>query len=326
MSVVAQMILVAALACGVLGVPAPVAAQRREPARIGFLGMDSQMQAEWLAAFRDGLHTIGYVEGRTVVVEYRWAEGRFERLPELASELVALKPDVLVTAAPPAVNALRRATTTIPIVMVAHDPVGMGFAQSLGHPGGNITGVAFQDTELSTKRLDLLRLAVPRLTRVGIIWNKGGGGLTAVQAVEASARSLGVETMALEIQGPADLGPAIASVKAWGAQGLVQLASPVITYNRGILLQQLSANRLPATCEMRRYVAEGCRMTYSANLGAMFRRLSYFVDRILSGANPADLPIEQPREFECVVNLKTAKALGLTIPKALLLQTDEIIE
>ena len=313
-----------ALLCSVVGDPAAAAAQ--PPARIGFLGMDSKMQAEWLDAFRDGLRTLGYVEGRTIVIEYRWAEGRFDQLPRLASELVDLKPAVIVTAAPPAVNAVRHATTTIPIVMSVHDPVGMGFAASFAHPGGNITGVAFQDTELSTKRLDLLRLAVPRLARVAIVWNKVGGGVTAVQAVEASARSLGLQTLALEVQGADDFGTAIEKAKSWGAQGVAQLASPVITYNRRLFLQLLATHRLPATCEMRRYVVEGCLMSYSANLASLFRRMSYYVDRVLKGANPAALPIEQPREFECVINLRTAKALGLNIPKALLLQTDETIE
>ena len=271
------------------------------------------MQAEWLAAFRDGLGALGYVEGKSIVIEYRWAEGHFDRLPGLAQELVDLKLDVIVAAAPPAVAAVKRATTTTPIVAGFHDPVALGFVESLAHPGGNITGVAFQDAELSTKRLDLLRLAVPRLSRVAVVWNKVGGGIGAVDAVEAAAKTLGLQTLALEVKGPNDFATAVGTAKSWGAQGLVQLASPVITYNRSILLQLLSSNHLPATCEMRRYVAEGCLMTYSANFPGMFRRLAYFVDRVLKGASPANLPIEQPREFEFVINLRTAKALGLTV-------------
>jgi putative ABC transport system substrate-binding protein len=294
--------------------------------RIGFLGMDSQMQAPNLTAFLDGMRALGYLEGRNIAIEYRWAEGRFERLADLASELVTLQVDVIVTAAPQPVRAVQRATTTIPIVMSVHDPVGMGFVADLARPGGNITGVAFQDLELSTKRLDLLRLAVPRLSRVAVIWNRTGGGTAALEAVDASARSLGIQALPLEVRAPGDFAPAISAAKSWGAQGVVQLASPVITYNRGILLELLGLNRLPATCEMRRYVVEGCLMTYSASLPGLFRRLAYFVDRILKGASPADLPIEQPREFECVINLRTAKALGLTLPPSLLLQASETVE
>ncbi len=293
--------------------------------RIGFLGMDSRMQAQRLAAFQDGLRALGYVEGRTIAIEYRWAEGSFERLPELASELVRLQVDVIVTAAPPSVRAAQRATTTIPIVMSVHDPVGMGFAGSLGRPGANITGIAFQDSELSSKRLDLLRQAVPNLSRVAILWNQEGGGTGSVRAVESAARTLGLHVVTLEVREPADFATAIASAKTWGAQGLIQLASPFITKNRSVLLELLHANRLPATCELREYVVEGCLMTYSANINSMFRGMASFVDRILKGANPASLAIEQPREFELVINLKTAQSLGLAIPSSLLIQTTEVI-
>jgi putative ABC transport system substrate-binding protein len=288
--------------------------------------MDSQMQAERLATFQGELRTLGYVEGRNITIEYRWAEGRFDRLPELASELVGLKVDVIVTAGPPSVRAAQRATTTIPIVMTAHDPVGMGFAGSLARPGGNITGLAFQDSELSTKRLDLLRQVVPNLTRVAVLWHKEGGGISAVQAVENAARTLGLQVLTLEVREPDDFTTAISLAKSSGAQGLIQLASPFITKNRRILLELLSANRLPATCELREYVVEGCLMTYSASLNELFRRMASFVDRILKGANPANLAIEQPREFEFVINLKTAQSLGLTIPSLLLVQATEVIQ
>lgn len=293
--------------------------------RIGFLGMDSGMQAMRLAAFQDGLRELGYVDGRNIVIDYRWAEGHFDRLPQLAAELAALKVDVIVTAAPPSVRAAQRATTTIPIVMMAHDPVGMGFVESLARPGGNITGLAFQDSELSTKRLDLLRQAVPNFTRVAVLWNKEGGGGAAVEAVATAARTLGFQVLVLEVKEPADFATAIAAAKAWGAQGLVQLASPFITKNRTILLDLLNANRLPATCEMREYVVDGCLMTYSADSIKMFRRLAYYVDRVLKGAKPADLAIQQPREFEFVINLNTAQALGLQIPSSLRIQATENI-
>jgi putative tryptophan/tyrosine transport system substrate-binding protein len=320
--------MIAALASALLLAGALTGEAQRPTAapHVGFLGMDSQMQAEWLAAFRDELRQRGWVDGQTMVIDYRWAEGQFDRLPALAVELVALKVNVIATAAPPAVRAAQRATTTIPIVMSAHDPIGMGFVKSLAHPGGNITGVAFQDDDLSQKRLDLLRQTVPGLARVAVIWNREGGGTSAVQAVEAAARVLGLQVLTLEIREPSDFATAFATAKTWRAQGLAQLASPFITRNRAVFLELLASNRLPATCEMRRYVVEGCLMTYSANLGGMFRRMAYYVDRILKGTPPADLPIEQPREFELVINLKTARELGLSVPQILLLQANETVQ
>ena len=187
------------------------------------------MQAVRLAAFKEGLRALGYIEGRNIAIEYRWAEGRFDRLPELASQLVALNVDVIVTAAPPSVRAAQRASSTIPIVMSVHDPMGMGFAASLANPGGNITGIAFQDSELSAKRLELLRQMVPNLDRVAILWNREGGGTAAVQAVESAARSLGLQVISLEVREPGEFAAAIAAAKSGGAQGLIQLASPVIT-------------------------------------------------------------------------------------------------
>jgi len=320
--------MIAALASALLLAGALTGEAQRPTAapHVGFLGMDSQMQAEWLAAFRDELRQRGWVDGQTMVIDYRWAEGQFDRLPALAVELVALKVNVIATAAPPAVRAAQHATTTIPIVMSAHDPIGMGFVKSLAHPGGNITGVAFQDDDLSQKRLDLLRQTVPGLARVAVIWNREGGGTSAVQAVEAAARVLGLQVLTLEIREPSDFATAFATAKTWRAQGLAQLASPFITRNRAVFLELLASNRLPATCEMRRYVVEGCLMTYSANLGGMFRRMAYYVDRILKGTPPADLPIEQPREFELVINLKTARELGLSVPQILLLQANETVQ
>jgi putative ABC transport system substrate-binding protein len=278
-----------------------------------------------VAAFQDELRKYGYIDGKTIAIEYRWAEGRFDRLTELAAELVALNVDVIVTAAPPSVRAAQRATTTIPIVMTVHDPIGMGFVGALSRPGGNITGIAFQDSELSTKRLDLLRQAVPNLTRVAILWNREGGGSASVQAVETAARALGMQVLLLEVKEPSDFPNAIAAAKAWGAQGLAQHASPFITKNRKILLELLAANRLPASCELREYVVEGCLMTYSADINKEFRRMAYFVDLVLKGAKPAEIPIDQPNEFEFVVNLKTGHSLGLTMPASLMLQATEVI-
>jgi putative ABC transport system substrate-binding protein len=301
-------------------------AQRGEARRIGFLGMDSAMQATRVVAFRDEMAKLGFVEGRNLAIEYRWAEGRFDQLPQLAAELVAQKVEVIVTAAPPAVRASRQASTTVPIVMLAHDPVGLGFAASLARPGGNVTGVTFQDWELSTKRLDLFRSVVPGLTRLGIIWNEAGGGDRTLKEVQRSAESLGIATRTYEARGPAELAAAVASAKAWGAQGVIQLASPVITKNRKALMDALAEHRMPASCEMRMYVEEGCLMTYSADLDRLFRAMAATTVRILNGARPGDLAVEQAREFDFVINMKTAAALKLTVPPEVMLQATARIE
>ena len=314
---------VIALTAGVI-VALPVADQGAEPVwKIGFLGMDSGMQAVRVQAFRDRLAALGYVEGKNIAIEYRWAEGKFDRLPQLAAELVADKVSVIVTAAPPAVRPAKQATTTIPIVMVIHNPVGQGIVASLARPGGNITGIAFQDAELSTKRLAYLRDAVPSLVHVALLWNAQGGGPETVEAVESAAKALGLQTSAYEVHNAAEISTAIKAAKASGAQALVELASPFFTLNRKALIAELTANSMPATCELREYVVDGCLMTYSADLNAMFGQMATFVVRILKGAKPGDLPIEQPREFQFVINKKTADALGLRIPKSIEIQLTE---
>jgi len=316
-----------ALASALLTLPLAVDAQQTAKIwRIGWLGLDSSMQATRIVALESGLRDLGYVEGKNISIERRWAEGRFDRLPELANELVAAHVDVIVTASSPGVRAAQRATSTIPIVMLVHEPVRMGFVQSLAKPGGNITGIAFQDTELSEKRLDLFRHALPKLSKLAILWNGAEGtDPKGLQSIEDTAKAMGLQVLSVEVREPKDFAQAIAAAKSWGAQGLVEMASPFITKNRKILLDLLKANRLPATCEMRLYVAEGCLMTYSADLDAMFRRQAYFVDRILKGANPGDLAVEQPRDFEFVINLKAAQDLGLTVPPTLLLQATDVV-
>jgi len=291
--------------------------------KIGFLGMDSGMQAVRVAAFRDQLAALGYIEGKTIAIEYRWAEGKFDRLPQLAAELVADKVSVIVTAAPPAVRPAMQATATIPIVMVTHNPVGQGIVKSIPRPGGNITGIAFQDAQLSNKRLEHMRDVVPNLARIAILWNAQGGGPETVEAVESAAKALGLQTRAFEVHDATEFPATIREAKAWGAQGAIQLASPFFTLNRKGLIAELTANRMPATCELREYVVDGCLMTYSADLNAMFAQMASFVVRILKGANPGELPIEQPREFQFVINKKTADSLGLKIPKSLEIQMTE---
>lgn len=201
--------------------------------------------------------------------------------------------------------------------------MGIGLVASLARPGGNITGIAVQDAQLSTKRLSYLRDVVPGLARVAILWNAHGGGPETVAAIESAATSLGLQTKAFEVHDVVEIPAAIKEAKAWGAQSLIQLASPFFTLNRKLLIAELTTNRMPATCELREYVIDGCLMTYSADLNAMFRQMASFVVRILKGANPGDLPIEQPREFLFVINKQTADALGLKIPKALEIQMTE---
>ena len=316
-----------ALASVFLIIPLAVDAQQAAKVwRIGWLGLDSSMQATRMVAFESGLRDLGYIEGKNISIERRWAEGRFDRLPTLAAELVAANVDVIVTASPPGARAARNATSAIPIVAILQVQFMMGFVSTLASPGGNVTGIAFQDTELSEKRLDLFRQTIPRFSKVAILWNGAeGGDPKSLQLIEDTAKGMGLQVLRVEVREPKDFTEAIAAAKSWGAQGLVEMASPFITKHRKIFLDALKANRLPATCEMRMYVAEGCLMTYSANLDAMFRREAYFVDRILKGTKPGDLAVEQPREFEFVINQNTAQEFGLTMPPSLLLQATDVI-
>ncbi len=287
--------------------------------------MDATMQATRFDAFKAGLRDLGYIEGKNIVIESRWAGGHLERMDVLARELVAAHVSVIVTAAPPGVRAARGATSTIPIVMIVNDPVSTGIVASLARPGGNVTGIAFQDTDLSTKRLDLFRQAVPGLSRVVILWNAAGTDAAGVHVVEDAAKAMGLQVLLLEVNEPRDFATAMAAAKSWGAQGMVQLSSPFITRNRQVFVDLLRTYKLPATCEFRLYVVDGCLMTYGADLDAMFKREAHYVDRILKGAKPAELAIEQPREFEFVINLNTAQTLGLSMPPQLLLQANEVI-
>jgi len=291
--------------------------------KIGFLGYDSAVQAPRIAALREGLRALGYIEGKNIVIDQRWAEGKFDRLPQLAAELVADKVSVIVTAAPPLIQAARQATSTIPIVILTNNPVSQGFAGSFAHPGGNITGVAFQGDELGMKQLSSLRDVVPGLLRVAILWNREGSGTEALAAVESAAQTLGLQARVFEVRNAAEISAQVRAAKSWGAQGLIEIAAPLLTANRKVLIAELAANRLPASCGLRDYVVDGCLMTYTADLDALFRQMAPFVVRILKGANPADLPIEQPREFVFVINKTTADALGLKIPKWVEIQMSE---
>jgi putative ABC transport system substrate-binding protein len=277
-------------------------------------------------AFVKGLRDLGWIEGQTVVIEMRWGEGRIDEFPRIASELVALPVDVIVTWGPQVIRAAQQATATVPIVMaVVHEPVAFGFVKSLARPGGNITGLSFQDSELGTKRLELLKTIVPRIRRVALLWDPGGGGEIGVRAMKASAQKLGLATQVLEVRRQEDFGPAFASARNQG-DAVIQIASPFLATYRSRLIELAAAQRLPMTCETKLFVTEGCLMAYGPDFSEMSHRAAAYVDKILKGAKPADLPVQQPTKFELAINLKTAKALGLTIPQSLLQRADQVIE
>jgi len=295
--------------------------------RIAYLGLDSKMQALTTAAFIERMRVLGYVHGRTITLDQRSAEGRFERLPALATELVALKPDVIVTAGPQAIRAVQSATTTIPTIVVTSDPVGSGFVESLARPGGMFSGIAFQDWELSAKRIDLLRQLVPEITRIAIIWHREGrtSDDPALRALGDAVRPLGMTLRAFEVKQGADLPAAVAAAKSWGAQGLVQLASPTVSRDRRLLIDAAARYAMPMLCEERGYVLAGCLASYSASMPAMFAEMADQVDRLLRGARVQELPMQQPREFELVVNGRTARELGLTITPTIRWQATEVL-
>jgi len=321
---------IGALASGLLA--APLAAEAQQATKIPRVGVfvpgsPSGDQFQQLRqAFVKGLRDLGWIEGQTVVIAMRWGEGRIDEFPRIASELVALPVDVIVTWGPQVIRAAQQATATVPIVMaVVHEPVAFGFVKSLARPGGNITGLSFQDSELGTKRLELLKTIVPRMRRVALLWDPGGGGEIGVRAMKASAQKLGLATQVLEVRRQEDFGPAFASARNQG-DAVIQIASPFLATYRSRLIELAAAQRLPMTCETKLFVTEGCLMAYGPDFSEMSHRAAAYVDKILKGAKPADLPVQQPTKFELVINLKTAKALGLTIPQSLLQRADQLIE
>jgi putative ABC transport system substrate-binding protein len=304
---------------------------RAQPSKlptVGFLGSFSMATAsEWTAAFVQRMREHGWTEGRTVMIEYRWAEGRSERIAEIASELVRLEVDVIVTAGTESVVALKRTTSAIPIVFAAAgDPVGTGLVASLARPGGNVTGVSNQSADIASKRLELLREVVPNLHRLAIMANIGSPiGIVEMGQVEAAAHKLRLEVVPAEIRRVDDIAPAIEAVKG-RADGLYVVTEPLVNTNR-IRLNTLALDaRLPTIHGYREYVETGGLMSYGANFADLWRRAADLVDKILHGTKPGDIPVEQPTKFELFVNLKTAKALGLTIPEAFLLRADKLIE
>ena len=323
--------LIVTLALGILSAPLPADAQQAGKVyRIGFLGGASpSVAARPLEAFRQGLRDLGYVEGKNIVIEYRYAEGKFERLPDLAAELVRLKVDLIVAAATPPALAAQEATTSIPIVIVGvADPVGSGLVSSLARPGGNITGLSwFAGLEIGGKRLELLKEAVPTATRAAVLWNPTNpGDVLTFRQLPGMAQALGVRLQSVEWREPRDFEGAFASMTRERADVLFVFETPGITLYAGQIVALAARHRIPTMYGRREFVTAGGLMFHGANLLDVLRRAATYVDKILKGARPADLPVEQPTRFELVVNLKTAKALGLTIPPSVLIRADEVIE
>lgn len=320
---------IAALGGAAVALPLTARAQQagKQPT-IGFLGGGtSSAQSLWTAALVQRLRELGWIEGRTIAIEYRWAEGRSDHLADIAAEFVRLKVDVIVTHSTEPVLAAKRATSVIPIVFgAATDPVGNGLVASLARPGGNITGLSLQSTDLAGKRLELLREAVPGLRRLAIMANVGApGAVLEMRETQAVARTLGLEVATVEIRRAEDITPAFEALKG-RADALYVCSEPLLNTNRTRVNILALGARLPTVHAFREYVEAGGLMSYGANFPDLFRRAADYVDKILRGARPAEIPVEQPTKFDLVINLITAKALGLTVPPTMLARADEVIE
>jgi putative tryptophan/tyrosine transport system substrate-binding protein len=295
---------------------------------IGFLGANTpSVQGRWTAAFVQRLQELGWVEGRTVAIEYRWAETRFERSPEIIAEFVRLKVDVIVTHATANILAAKHGTSVIPIVFAAvGDPVGIGIVDSLARPGGNITGLSNQFTDAAGKRVELLREVVPGLRRLAVLANVGvANAVLEIAEVEAAARTLGFEAATSDIRRAQDIEPAFMALRG-RAQALYIFGEPLVNTNRARISALALDARLPTIGGFRELVDAGGPISYGANLTDQFRRAAEYVDKILRGTKPGDMPVMQPTKFELVINLKTAKTLGLEVPPTLLARADEVIE
>jgi putative ABC transport system substrate-binding protein len=306
---------------------APVAAETRV-SRIGFISTASPGSSPANNAFQRGLRELSYIEGQNIVIEWRWGLGKTERFPEFAAELVRLKVDVIVTANDLAGLAAQKATKTIPIVVaVMGDPVGSGLVATLARPGGNVTGLSPQSSEIAAKRLQLLREALPTVARVALLADTNDANYRPlIRESEVAARALGLHLSLQEVSRPTDITRAFAAVAKEGVGAVSTVGGTMFYANRERLAEEALKNRLPMMCGVREQVEAGCLMSYSMSLQDMFRRAAYLVDKILKGVKPADLPVEQASTFELAVNVKTARTLGLTIPPALLLRADHLIE
>jgi ABC-type uncharacterized transport system substrate-binding protein len=313
-------------------VACPFAARAQQPAkvpRIGFLGNSTAaLESNLVRAFRDGLRDLGYEEGRSIVIEYRWAEGMYERFPVLIAELVALKVDAIVTAGTPASVAVKNATTTIPLVMVAvGDPVATGLVASLARPGGNITGLTSMSVEMEGKRLELLREVSPKISHIAVLWNAASPiQVIEEEEVRAAAQVLGMKMLSLGVRTREQIDEALAAIMRERPDALLVLADRLFLHHRMRIMDFAAKERLPGVHAYRELVEAGGLMSYGPSYADMHRRAATYVDKILKGAKPGDLPVERPTKFELVVNLGAARALGLTIPPAVILRADELIE
>jgi putative ABC transport system substrate-binding protein len=309
----------------------PLVARAQQPEKqriIGFSGQSTRSaESDWVAAFTQRLRELGWIEGRTIAIEYRWSEGRTERFVQIANEFVRLKVDVIVTSGTPQVLAAKQATSIIPIVFsTAGNPVANGLVSSLARPGGNVTGLSSQTDDLAGKRLELLREVVPSLRQVAILANVGNPvSVLELREVQVAARALGLEFDALEIRRSEDIGPAFEALKG-RAEALYVCPDGLVNANRIRINTSVLTARLPTMHGYRDYVEAGGLMSYGANYPDLFRRSAEYVDKILRGAKPGDIPVEQPTKFDLIINLTTAKALGLTIPQSVLARADEVIE
>jgi putative ABC transport system substrate-binding protein len=318
---------------GAATLPFAAHAQQKSMPVVGFLGIGPpDLNGPNISAFRQGLAALGYVEGRNILIEYRWAEGKPERFPVLAAELVELKVDVILTAGGTlAALAAKQATTILPIVFsVVGDPIAEGLVASLARPGGNVTGLSNVTNDLIGKWLELLKQVVPGVSQVAILWKPDSMPERArevrLKEADVSAQALGVQLQVVEARGPADLDRAFLDISAKGARALVVLTTPVFDIERQRIADLAAKNLLPTVYASRNYVDVGGLMSYGPNFADLHRRAASYVDKILKGAKPSDLPVEQPTKFEFVINLKTAKTLGFTVPNSLLINADEVIE
>jgi putative ABC transport system substrate-binding protein len=315
---------------GALAAPLAAGAQLSKPiVRIGFLSSSSaERERPRLTAFQQTLRELGYLEGQNIVIEPRYAGGNFQQLPGLAAELAHVKVDILVAVGAPASLAARKTTSVIPIVMVGvADPVGVGLVDSLARPGGNITGLSDFNAGVVAKRLELLREVVPSASRVVVLWNPTNpSNPLQLKLTEAAAATLGVRLLPFEAKSVEEIDRAFAAMRTARAEAVIVIGDPMFGTHRRRLIDLSAKRGLPAIYSTREYVIDGGFVSYGTNLDNLYRRAPYFVDQILKGAKPADLPVEQPTKFELVINLKTAKALGLTIPPSLLARADQVIE
>jgi putative ABC transport system substrate-binding protein len=308
--------------------PLAAGAQQAKLPTIGYLGAATPLAwSQWTAAFVQRLRELGWIEGRTVAIEYRWGEGRNDRFDEIAAEFVRLKVDVIVTAGTAAALATKQATSAIPIVFAtAGNPVENGLIASLARPGGNVTGLSNQATDITAKRLQLLREAIPSLDRLAILVNTGSPfGVVEMEEVQAAARKLGFEAVTLEIHRAQDIAPAFAALN--GRAQALYVINEALVFTRRVAINTFAlAAHLPTMHDIREHVEVGGLMSYGPNYPDMYRRAAELVDKLLHGAKPGDIPVEQPTKFDLVVNLTTAKALNLTIPPMLLALANEVIE